>query len=79
MIYLDYQVFWHPPKFIYFHLYFTDYAITVVLTFLIPPSTQRPPLPREIPTSLFMTMGYEYKVFGYSSAYNVLYIPVVIL
>ena len=66
--------------FFLFVLYFIDHAITIVLIFPpLPPSTQHPLLLQTIPTPLFMSMGHEYKSFGYSIYYTVLYIHMVIL
>ena len=47
-----------------------------------PPSTPhslRQSPHQAIPTPLFMSMGHEYRFFGYSIPYTVPYIPVVIL
>ena len=66
--------------FIFVELYFIDYAITVVPIFLpLPASTQHLPLPQAITTTMFMSMGDEYKFFRYSISYTVLYIPMAIL
>ena len=62
-------------------MYFIDYAVTVVLIFLpLPPSIQHSLLIQTIPpTPFFMSMDHAYKFFGYSVAYIVVYIPMVIL
>ena len=58
----------------FFKLYVTDYAITIVPIFPpFHPSTQQPPVPQAILTSLLMSMGHAYKFFGYSTTivYNI--------
>ena len=56
-------------------LYFIEYAITVVLIFLLlPPLHPAPPTLSGNPLPLFMSMGHAYTFFGYSLSYTVLYI-----
>ena len=63
----------------FFKLYFIDYAITVapILPPLLP-STQQPPQPQAIPTSLFVSMDHAY-VLWLLHSYTVLYILMAIL
>ena len=65
---------------LFFKLYFTDHAITVVLIFPpLPPSTQYPLLPQALPTPFFKSTGHAYKFFGSSISHTVLYTPMAIL
>ena len=51
--------------FLFFKLYFIDYAITVVLISPpLSPFTHHSPLPQTILTPLFMSMGHVYKFFA---------------
>ena len=42
----------------FFKLYFIDYVITVLPIFSLCPLPPEPPVPQEVPTPLFMSMGH---------------------
>ena len=61
--------------FIYFKIYFIDYAITVVPLFL-PFIHLCPPLPLASPPhTYFISMGHTYKFFGFYISYTILTLP----
>ena len=57
----------------FFKLYFIDYAIIVApILPPLPSSIRHLQLPQAIPPPLFMSIGHEFKFFGYSIFYTVL-------
>ena len=62
-------------SFLFFRLYFIDYAITVLIFPTLLPLHPAPPIPQAVPLSLFTSMSHAYTFFGYSISYTLLYIP----